>query len=255
MALGRIAFVHQFWMWHWRDSQLFTDALTAELRGSARYPDGYKALIGSYPARQPDRVRRWLGVALMAASGWLVFAIVREHSSWRPAAWIAAALFLALIDIHRFYGGFPRLRASRRATNRAAGDASQRRAAALVAAGGALLLNRRRRCWRPGSCSSSRSGWSRRRPARAADVVRSRCSQASSPPSSGRRWLPRAPTYSRRTRRAGAPEFGPNGALNFFVRRRSATSSRTAADSTSAARDHPRARGPRTTALAPATSA
>ena len=44
----------------------------------------------------------------MAVAGWLVFAIVREHADWRPAAWIAAALFLALVDIHRFYGGFPR---------------------------------------------------------------------------------------------------------------------------------------------------
>ena len=49
----------------------------------------------------------WLGVALMAAAGWLVFAIVREHADWRPAAWIGAALFLALQG-HRFFGGFPR---------------------------------------------------------------------------------------------------------------------------------------------------
>jgi hypothetical protein len=103
------AFVHQFWMWRWRDPQLFTDSLTAELRGSARYPDGYEALFWlATQVVSPIVFGEWLGVALMAVSAWLVFAIVREHSSWRPAAWIAAALFLALIDIHRFYGGFPR---------------------------------------------------------------------------------------------------------------------------------------------------
>ena len=81
-----------------------------------------------------------VGVALMALSGWLVFLIVREHTAWRPAAWLGAGLFLALLEIHRFYGGFPRafvhpvvlltvLLALR----------DRRLAAALVAAGGALL--------------------------------------------------------------------------------------------------------------------
>ena len=103
------ALVHQFWMWNWRDPQLFTDSLTADLRESARYPDGYQALFW-IPTQivSPIVFGEWLGVALMALSGWLVFAIVREHASWRPAAWIAAALFLALLEIHRFDGGFPR---------------------------------------------------------------------------------------------------------------------------------------------------
>ena len=81
----------------------------AELRDSARYPDGYQALFW-LPTQiaSPIVFGEWLGVALMAVSGWLVFAIVREHTPWRPAAWIAAALFLALVEIHRFYGGFPR---------------------------------------------------------------------------------------------------------------------------------------------------
>src|SRR5262245_22658248 len=39
------AMVHQFWMRHWVDPALFTDPLTAELRGSERYPDGYQALF------------------------------------------------------------------------------------------------------------------------------------------------------------------------------------------------------------------
>jgi hypothetical protein len=134
------ALVHQYWMRKWGDPALFTDALTARLRGSERYPDGYQALfwLGSHVA-DPIVIGEWLGVALMAAAGWLVFAIVREHAEWRPAAWIAGALFLGLQG-HRFFGGFPRgflhvvvlltvLLALRR----------RERAAALVAAGGALF--------------------------------------------------------------------------------------------------------------------
>ena len=84
--------VHQYWMWHFRDPALFTDPLTAELRDSARYPPGYEGL--SWLATQvfdPIAFGEWLGVALMALSGWLIFLIVREHTGWRPAAWIAAA--------------------------------------------------------------------------------------------------------------------------------------------------------------------
>lgn len=103
------ALVHQYWMWQFRDPQLFTDPLTAELRDSARYPPGYVGLfwIATHVA-DPIAFGEWLGVFLMAASGWLVWRIVREHTAWWPAAWIAGALFLSLIDIQRFYGGFPR---------------------------------------------------------------------------------------------------------------------------------------------------
>jgi hypothetical protein len=103
------AFVHQYWMWHWRDAALFNDPLTHALRESARYTDGYQALF--WVATQflnPITFGEWLGVGLMGFSGWLVFLIVREHTAWRPAGWIAGALFLGLIDIHRFYGGFQR---------------------------------------------------------------------------------------------------------------------------------------------------
>jgi hypothetical protein len=135
------ALVHQYWMVHWRDAALFNDPLTAELRHSARYPDGYQALfwLASH-VMDPIAFGEWLGVGLMGVSGWLVFLIVREHTDWRPAAWIGAGLFLALLEIHRFYGGFPRafvhpvvlltvLLALRK----------QHLAAALVAAGGALF--------------------------------------------------------------------------------------------------------------------
>ena len=134
------AMVHQYWMRRFADPALFTDALTAKLRGSERYPDGYQALfwLASHVA-DPIVFGEWLGVALMAAAGWLVFAIVREHTDWQPAAWIGGALFLGLQG-HRFFGGFPRgflhvvvlltvLLALRR----------RERAAALVAAGGALF--------------------------------------------------------------------------------------------------------------------
>jgi hypothetical protein len=103
------AFVHQYWMWHWRDSGLFNDPLTHLLRDSARYPDGYQALfwLASHVAN-PITFGEWLGVFLMAVSTWFIFLICREQTTWRPAGWIAGALFLALIDIHRFYGGFQR---------------------------------------------------------------------------------------------------------------------------------------------------
>lgn len=103
------ALVHQYWMWRYRDPQLFADPLTAELRRSARYPEGYEALFRLVSQlADPIAFGELLGVALMAVSAWLVFAIVREHTAWRPAPWLGAGLFLAMLEIHRFYGGFPR---------------------------------------------------------------------------------------------------------------------------------------------------
>ena len=134
------ALVHQYWMRRFVDPGLFTDALTARLRGSERYPDGYQAVfwLASHVA-DPIAFGEWLGIALMAAAGWLVFRIVREQSPWPAAAWIGAGVFLALQG-HRFFGGFPRgflhlvvlstvLLAMRR----------REWEAALVAAGGALF--------------------------------------------------------------------------------------------------------------------
>jgi hypothetical protein len=100
--------VHQYWMRSFTDPQLFTDQLTAALKRSDRYPAGYEALFrAASHVADPVAFGEWLGIALMAFAGWLVFRIVREHTAWAPAAWIAAALFLAL-DTHRFSGGFPR---------------------------------------------------------------------------------------------------------------------------------------------------
>lgn len=102
------AMVHQYWMRSFTDPELFQDPLTRRLRASERYPDGYEALFRvAAQVLDPILFGELLGVALMATSGYLVFAIVREHEQWRPAAWIGGALFLAL-DGHRFNGGFPR---------------------------------------------------------------------------------------------------------------------------------------------------
>jgi hypothetical protein len=139
--LSADALVHQYWMRQWRDPALFNDPLTAELRHSSRYPEGYEALFRlASEVIDPIAFGEFVGVALMALSGWLIFLIVREHTAWRPAPWLGAGLFLALLEIHRFYGGFPRafvhpvvlltvLLALR----------NQQLAAALVAAAGALL--------------------------------------------------------------------------------------------------------------------
>jgi hypothetical protein len=103
------ALVHQYWMRQWRDPALFNDPLTAELRHSARYPGGYEALYRlASEVVDPIAFGEFVGVGLMALSGWLIFLIVRERTDWRPAPWLGAALFLALLEIHRFYGGFPR---------------------------------------------------------------------------------------------------------------------------------------------------
>jgi len=215
------AFVHQFWMWHWRDPQLFTDGLTAELRGSARYPDGYEALFWlATQVVNPILFGEWLGVGLMALSGWLVFAIVREHSAWRPAAWIAAALFISLIDIHRFYGGFPRafvhpvvlltvLLAMRR----------HHLAAALVAVAGALLYPTAA-LLATGILLVSAVGWSDRRPrleaprAGFALLALAGTVAAVLVPALASGGAPEVFTAGEARR---YPEFGANGALNFFV--------------------------------------
>jgi hypothetical protein len=134
------ALVHQYWMRQFADPALFTDSLTASLRGSERYPDGYEGLfwLASHVA-DPVAFGEWLGIALMAAAGWLVFAIVREHTDRRPAAWIGAVLFLSLQG-HRFFGGFPRgfLHVVVLATVLLA-LRGRERSAALAAGGGALF--------------------------------------------------------------------------------------------------------------------
>lgn len=215
------AFVHQYWMAQFRDAQLFTDPLTADLRASARYPEGYVGLFWlASRLADPIAVGEWLGVALMAVSGWLVYRIVREHTACRPAAWIAAALFLAVIDIHRFAGGFPRafvhpvvlLTALLAIRGRELG-------AALAAAGGALLYPPAA-LLAVGTLLASSLRWAGRRPAlerrrlgfalaalalAALAIGIPRLAAGGSPAVLG---AAEARTY---------PEFGAQGALHFFV--------------------------------------
>jgi len=49
-----------------------------------------------------------LPLGLQPLSVWLIFRIVRAHTQWRPAAWMAAALFLVPWEVLRFSGGHPR---------------------------------------------------------------------------------------------------------------------------------------------------
>ena len=213
--------VHQYWMWHFRDPALFTDPLTAELRDSARYPPGYEGL--SWLATQvfdPVAFGEWLGVALMALSGWLIFLIVREHTGWRPAAWIAGAVFLALIDIHRFHGGFPRafvhpvvlatvLLSIRRhhvaAALTAAAGALLYPPAALLAVGVLLLSAVRWDGWRPAPDG--------RRAALAALALGLAAALVLIPS-----WLAGgAPRVMSASEARAFGEFGPHGQLHFFV--------------------------------------
>jgi hypothetical protein len=220
-VLSADALVHQYWMARFRDPALFTDPLTAGLRESSRYPDGWEALyrLASQVA-DPIAFGEWLGVALMALSGWLVFRIVREHGGWRPGAWIGAAVFLALIDIHRFYGGFPRafvhpvvlltvLLAMRR----------REPAAAMVAAGGGLfyapagLLS-------VGVLAVSAVGWRDRRPR--LDPRRARFALLAAAIASvvvvGPQLLSGgAPRVFTADEARAFPEFADNGTLSFFA--------------------------------------
>jgi hypothetical protein len=133
--------VHHFWMRHWQDPGLFNDPLTTQLRESVRYPDGYQALFWlATHAFDPIAFGEWLGVGLMAVSGWLVFRIVREQESWRPAAWIGAALFLSLLGIHRFAGGFPRAFVQPTVLLTVLLAMRGRNAAAAIVAGGGALF-------------------------------------------------------------------------------------------------------------------
>ena len=53
------AFVHQYWMWHWKDPQLFNDEphrRAARVGALSRRIPG--AVLAREPRRRPDRVRR-----------------------------------------------------------------------------------------------------------------------------------------------------------------------------------------------------
>ncbi|MEA2311632.1 MAG: hypothetical protein QOE28_1600, partial [Solirubrobacteraceae bacterium] len=211
------ALVHQFWMRHWQDPGLFNDPLTTQLRRSVRYPDGYQALFWlATHAIDPIAFGEWLGIGLMALSGWLVFRIVREQEIWRPAAWIGAALFLSLVGIHRFAGGFPRafvqpavlltvllaMRGRNAAAAAVAGAAALFYPPAGVLAAGALAL-------------SAVRGWR-------IDVRRASFAGVAAAALLTAVLVPRllaggAPRVMSAAEARAFPEFGPHGTLPFFV--------------------------------------
>jgi hypothetical protein len=101
--------IHEFWMRRFQDDGLFHDPLTTALLGTGYQPDGFHFIywLASHVV-DPVLFGELLPLVLQPLAVWLVFRIVREQASWRPAAWIGGALFLVAWDIHRFSGGHPR---------------------------------------------------------------------------------------------------------------------------------------------------
>jgi hypothetical protein len=101
--------IHEFWMRRFQDSALFDDPLTNAFMDAGYSPPGFHALywLASH-AVDPVFFGELLPLVLQPLSVWLVFRIVRDQVAWRPAAWLAGALFLVPWDILRFSGGHPR---------------------------------------------------------------------------------------------------------------------------------------------------
>jgi hypothetical protein len=101
--------IHEYWMRRFQDPALFDDPLTEALLATGYSPPGFRLVywLGSHVV-DPVFLGELLPLVLQPLAVWLVFRIVRAHSPWRPAAWIASALFLVPWDIHRFSGGHPR---------------------------------------------------------------------------------------------------------------------------------------------------
>ena len=103
------ATIHEFWMRRFEDSGLFGDPLTTSLLETGYSPPAFRALFWlAAQVVDPVFFGELLPLVLQPLSVWLVFRIVRTHVEWRPAAWIAGALFLVPWDILRFSGGHPR---------------------------------------------------------------------------------------------------------------------------------------------------
>jgi hypothetical protein len=211
------ALVHQYWMRHWQDPGLFDDPLTTQLRTSVRYPDGYQALFWlATHAFDPIAFGEWLGVGLMALSASLVFRIVREQEIWRPAAWIGAALFLSLVGIHRFGGGFPRAFVQPAVLLTVLLAMQGRNAAAAAVAGGGALF------YPPaGVLATGVLALSAVRPWRI-DVRRASFAGVAAAVLLAAVLVPRllaggAPRMMSAAEARAFPEFGPRGTLPFFV--------------------------------------
>jgi hypothetical protein len=101
--------IHEFWMRRFQDSELFRDPLTKALLDTGYEPPVFQFIywLASHVI-DPVLFGELLPLVLQPLCVWLVFRIVRQHSTWWPAAWIGAALFLVPWEINRFSGGHPR---------------------------------------------------------------------------------------------------------------------------------------------------
>jgi hypothetical protein len=109
LVFNQDAEIHEFWMRRFQDHALFRDPLTNAFVDSGYQPEGFRLLywLASHFI-DPVAFGEILPLVLQPLSVWLVFRIVRAHTQWRPAAWIAAALFLVPWEVLRFSGGHPR---------------------------------------------------------------------------------------------------------------------------------------------------
>jgi hypothetical protein len=99
------ALIHEFWMRRFQDGALFHDPLTTVLVRSGYIPLGVQALYYGFSYLvDPVRLGAVGAVVVAPLTAWLVFRIVREHTDWRPAGWLGAALFLLPWNLQRFSG-------------------------------------------------------------------------------------------------------------------------------------------------------
>ena len=103
------AMIHEWWMRQWRNPALFHDPLTAAVKATDFVPYGLRAIDWT-AARVVDPVSfaAWMPLVLVPACVAMLFVIVRDHTPWRPAAWLACALYVVPWDILRFSGGHAR---------------------------------------------------------------------------------------------------------------------------------------------------
>lgn len=103
------AMIHEFWMRRFQDPALFADSLTQSLVETGYIPPGHQGLLWSLSNfMDPVSAAELLPLVLVPLCAWLIFRIVREHTEWLWAGWIAVVLFLLPWDIHRFSGGHSR---------------------------------------------------------------------------------------------------------------------------------------------------
>jgi hypothetical protein len=101
--------LHEYWMRRFQDPELFQDPLTEALLDTAYIPYGFRAInwVGSFLV-DPVVFAEAMPLVLAPLTALLCFRIVREHTSWWPAAWLGTALLLLAWDMHRFTGGHQR---------------------------------------------------------------------------------------------------------------------------------------------------